>query len=69
MPNLMRFNESSGPTEGVHTKMKMMSRRPFGFKNFENYRMRVMAKGNRPVTVREIMRADIVLASHMVDWA
>lgn len=31
--------------------------------------MRVMAKGNRPVTVREIMRADIVLASHMVDWA
>ncbi|MBP8655581.1 MAG: transposase, partial [Kiritimatiellia bacterium] len=26
-----------------HTKMEMISRRAFGFKNFENYRLRVKA--------------------------
>jgi len=39
---MWRSNKSNGPTEGFHTKMEMMSRRAFGFKNFENYRMRVM---------------------------
>lgn len=37
-----RSNKSNGPTEGFHTKMEMMSRRAYGFKNFENYRKRVM---------------------------
>ena len=27
---------------GFHNKMEMMSRRAYGFRNFENYRMRVM---------------------------
>ena len=31
-------------TEGFHTKMEMLSRRAFGFRNFENYRMRVLAQ-------------------------
>jgi len=39
---MWRTNKSNGPTEGFHTKMEMMSRRAYGFKNFENYRMRVM---------------------------
>ena len=39
---MWRSNKSNGPTEGFHTKMEMMSRGAYGFKNFENYRMRVM---------------------------
>ncbi|MEI6056695.1 MAG: transposase, partial [Lentisphaerota bacterium] len=30
-------------TEGFHTKMEMISRRAYGFRNFENYRLRVRA--------------------------
>ncbi|MFC0662155.1 transposase, partial [Eoetvoesiella caeni] len=40
---MWRFSKSNGITEGFHTKMKMISRRAFGFRNFENYRMRVLA--------------------------
>jgi transposase len=39
---MWRFNKSNGPTEGFHNKMEMMSRRAYGFRNFENYRLRVM---------------------------
>jgi transposase len=39
---MWRFNKSNGPTEGFHNKMEMMNRRAYGFRNFENYRMRVM---------------------------
>ena len=39
---MWRTNKSNGPTEGFHNKMEMMSRRAYGFTNFENYRMRVM---------------------------
>ena len=39
---MWRTNKSNGPTEGFHTKMEMMSRRAYGFRNFENYRLRVM---------------------------
>ncbi|MFA7530048.1 MAG: transposase, partial [Castellaniella sp.] len=28
---------------GFHTKMEMLSRRAYGFRNFENYRLRVLA--------------------------
>ena len=31
---MWRSNKSNGPTEGFHTKMEMMSRRAFGFKNW-----------------------------------
>jgi transposase len=40
---MWRFSKSNGITEGFHTKMEMLSRRAFGFRNFENYRMRVLA--------------------------
>jgi transposase len=36
-----RFTRINGITEGFHTKMEMISRRADGFKNFENYRLRV----------------------------
>ena len=41
---MWRFSRSNGITEGFHTKMEMLSRRAFGFRNFENYRMRVLAQ-------------------------
>ncbi|MGS1140748.1 transposase [Castellaniella sp. UC4442_H9] len=39
-----RFSQSNGITEGFHTKMEMLSRRAYGFRNFENYRLRVLAQ-------------------------
>ena len=33
---------SNGVTEGFHRKMKLIQRRAYGFKNFENYRLRVI---------------------------
>jgi transposase len=41
---MWRFPYSNGITEGFHTKMEMISRRAYGFKNFENYRLRVLAQ-------------------------
>lgn len=40
---MMRFSKSNGITEGFHNKMEMLSRRAFGFRNFQNYRLRVLA--------------------------
>lgn len=40
---MWRYTRNNGITEGFHTKMEMISRRAFGFKNFENYRLRVKA--------------------------
>lgn len=40
---MWRFSKSNGITEGFHNKMEMMSRRAYGFRNFENYRLRVLA--------------------------
>ena len=39
---MWRFRKSNGITEGFHTKMEMLSRRAYGFRNFENYRLRVI---------------------------
>jgi len=39
---MWRFSKTNGITEGFHTKMEMISRRAFGFRNFENYRLRVL---------------------------
>ena len=36
---MWRFSKSNGITEGFHTKMEMLSRRAYGFRNFENYRL------------------------------
>ncbi|WP_299979262.1 ISL3 family transposase [uncultured Pseudoteredinibacter sp.] len=39
---MWRFSKTNGITEGFRNKMEMMSRRAYGFRNFENYRLRVM---------------------------
>ena len=41
---MWRFSKSNGITEGFHRKMKLIQRRAYGFKNFENYRLRVLAE-------------------------
>ncbi|WP_423202101.1 transposase [Legionella fairfieldensis] len=40
----MRYKDNTalnGITEGFHRKMKLIQRRAYGFRNFENYRLRV----------------------------
>jgi len=41
---MWRFTKSNGITEGFHTKMEMISRRAYGFRNFQNYRTRVLVQ-------------------------
>ena len=36
---MFRFTRSNGITEGFHRKMKLIQRRAYGFRNFENYRL------------------------------
>ncbi len=38
---MWRFTKSNGITEGFHRKMKLIQRNAYGFRNFENYRLRV----------------------------
>ena len=38
---MWRFTKTNSITEGFHRKMKLIQRRAYGFKNFENYRLRV----------------------------
>ena len=38
---MWRFRKSNGITEGFHRKMKLIQRRAYGFRYFENYRIRV----------------------------
>lgn len=40
---MWRFTRTNAVTEGFHTVMEMISRRAFGFRNFQNYRKRVIA--------------------------
>ncbi|MCM2278069.1 MAG: transposase, partial [Oligoflexia bacterium] len=40
---MWRFTKNNGITEGLHTKMEMISRRAYGFRNFKNYRLRMIA--------------------------
>jgi transposase len=39
---MWRFSKSNAITEGFHNKMEMISRRAYGFRNFDNYRLRVL---------------------------
>lgn len=41
---MWRFTRNNGITEGFHRKMKLIQRRAYGFKNFNNYRLRVLAQ-------------------------
>ena len=40
---MWRFTKNNGITEGFHRKMKLLQRRAYGFRNFANYRLRVIA--------------------------
>ena len=37
---MWRFTKNNSITEGFHRKMKLIQRRAYGFKNFDNYRLR-----------------------------
>ena len=38
---MWRYAKNNAITEGLYRKMKLIQRRAYGFKNFENYRLRV----------------------------
>ncbi len=38
---MWRFTRNNGITEGLHTKMEALQRQAYGFRNFQNYRLRV----------------------------
>ena len=38
---MWRFTKTNGITEGLHNKMETISRNAYGYRNFENYRLRV----------------------------
>jgi hypothetical protein len=39
---MWRFTRNNGITEGFHDKMELINRQAYGFRNFENYRLRVI---------------------------
>ena len=39
---MWRYGKSNGPIEGFSNKIEVMTRRAYGFRNFENYRLSVM---------------------------
>lgn len=41
---MWRFSRNNSITEGFHRKMKLIQRRAYGFRNFYNYRLRVIAQ-------------------------
>ena len=41
---MWRFTKNNGITEGFHRKMKLIQRQAYGYKNFENYRLRVLVQ-------------------------
>ena len=41
---MWRFTRNNGITEGFHRKMKLIQRRAYGFRNFGNYRLRVLVE-------------------------
>ena len=41
---MWRFTKNNGITEGFHRKMKLIQRCAYGFRNFNNYRLRVIAQ-------------------------
>ena len=39
---MWRFTQNNGITEGFHRKMKLIQRMAYGYRNFQNYRLRVL---------------------------
>jgi transposase len=40
---MWRFTRNNGITEAFHRKMKLIQRRAYDFRNFQNYQIRVLA--------------------------
>ena len=38
---MWRFTRSNGITKGFHNKMELIHQQAYGFRNFQNYRLRV----------------------------
>jgi len=38
---MWRFTRHNGITEGFHTKLEVLQRQAYGFRNFKNYHLRV----------------------------
>jgi hypothetical protein len=45
---MWRFTKNNSITESFHRKMKLIQRRAYGFRNFQNYRLRVIAACGQP---------------------
>lgn len=41
---MWRYTKNNGITEGFHRKLKLIQRRAYGYRNFENYRLRVLVE-------------------------
>ncbi len=41
---MWRYSKNNGITEGFHRKMKLIQRRAYGYRNFQNYRLRVLVE-------------------------
>lgn len=41
---MWRYSKNYGITKGVHRKMKLIQRRAYEYRNFENYRLRVLVE-------------------------
>ena len=41
LASMWRFTRNNGITEGFQTKMEVLQRQAYGFRNFSNYRLRV----------------------------
>jgi hypothetical protein len=39
--NMWRFTRNGAITEGFHTKIEVLQRQAYAFRNFDNYRLRV----------------------------
>ena len=39
---MWRFTKNNSITEGFHREMKLIQRMAYGYKNFQNYRLRVL---------------------------
>lgn len=54
--NSMKHHLSNGPLEGTNNKIKMIKRTACGFRNFNNFRLRILlaSKGSNTMTKRKI---------------
>ena len=51
---MWRFTRNNGITEGFQRKVKLIQRRAYGSRNFNNYRLRVIAQYSKLITAIKI---------------